>query len=210
MLGCLARTRIVVATVLLAPIALAQNVAVIAATPSDEPAALHLVTQIEGDATRRTTELGARAREADRAGSGRQWPERMVVVIDTESGVVKVTSHLGRHGADSVARASRRPLVALRGCRRRHRIVGACRTRAAAGATFRAVPDPILPPPLSPRPLAEEPPPTPTRPAMSRTRPSPAGSETRRLRALLNRRRPAHREPRRAMSPCFSRRSGSG
>jgi hypothetical protein len=175
----------IVATVLVAPNALAQNVAVVAATPSDEPAAQHLMTQIEGDATRRTTEL---AREPEKLieQAQAQWSERMVVVIDTESGTVKVLRTwdgmvLTRSLERAVARSS--PYAVA---------VAAVELLELAGhepprRENPSVPDPVpvLPPPLTPpAPVLQRPD---LEPEASPEEPTPRARTTpRKLRAVLN------------------------
>jgi hypothetical protein len=181
-LGCLARTGIVLAAVMATPAALAQTVAVVAATPSDEPAAQHLMTQIEGDATRRTTDL---AREPEKLieQAQAQWHERMVVVIDTESGFVKVLRTwdgmvLTRSLERAVARSS--PYAVA---------VAAVELLELAGHEpprheLPNVPDPVLPPPLTPPPTTEPTDIEPEKPSeKQRVEPPPS---PRKLRAVLN------------------------
>jgi hypothetical protein len=177
-----ARTGIVAACFMAAPRVLAQNVAVVAATTSDEPAATHLMTQIEGDATRRTSEL---ARESEKLLQQAQaeWPERMVVVIDTESGVVKVLRTwdgmvLTRTLERAVARSA--PYAVA---------VAAVELLELAGhepprRDIPSAPDPILPPPLSPPPLVSDEPGIEHEPRAEP--PRPRAATPRKLRALVS------------------------
>jgi len=127
---------------------------VVAASASDVPAANHLLTQIEGDATERKSEL-AKDPEKLLEQAKAEWPERMVVVIDTESGFVKVIRTwdgmvLTRSLERAVARSS--PYAVAVAAVELLELAGHEPPRHDAPN----VPEPILPPPLSPPPLTSD------------------------------------------------------
>ncbi len=72
----------------LASFAWAQSVAVVAATPADEAVVIYLTQQFEGGVTWRVA-ANARDPEALMA-EARTWPERLVVMVDSQQAVVRV------------------------------------------------------------------------------------------------------------------------